>query len=246
MTCTISLEGLASTGGNEDRAIAHIDVTLNGQLYHWQTYIGRNADLSAYLEAAKTRIEAEILAKEAEWAALDPKTRSFVDPITQEEQIVDIQKDEIVRPDVPDYYALRRESYPPVVEQVSAIMKGQGSTEYIAVVEQIETVKATYPKKYMTAEEQQQELMNSVTTAVQLRLDNFARTRGYDNIMSACTYENSSVPKFAAEATYCVEVRGTTWATLYTIMGEVLGGQRAMPGSYADIEGDLPTLTWPL
>lgn len=79
----------------------------------------------------------------------------------------------------------------------------------------------------------------------QKRLDEFAKTRNYDGILSACTYATSSVPKFQTEGQYCVDARDNTWATLYTILAEVQQGTRPMPGGFADIEGELPALEWP-
>lgn len=81
--------------------------------------------------------------------------------------------------------------------------------------------------------------------AIQKRLDDFARTRNYDGILSACTYAASAVPKFLAEGQYCVQARDTTWAAAYQILAEVQAGTRPMPTSVADIEADLPALTWP-
>ena len=86
---------------------------------------------------------------------------------------------------------------------------------------------------------------NQIIDATQKRLDDFAQTRNYDGILSACTYATSAVPKFATEGQYCVEVRDTTWAALYDILGEVQAGTRPKPSGYADIEADLPVLTWP-
>jgi hypothetical protein len=86
---------------------------------------------------------------------------------------------------------------------------------------------------------------NSIIAATQQRLDAFAKTRNYDGILSACTYATSAVPKFKAEGQYCVEVRDTTWAALYDILGKVQAGTRPKPSGYADIEADLPVLTWP-
>jgi hypothetical protein len=86
---------------------------------------------------------------------------------------------------------------------------------------------------------------NSIIAATQQRLDAFAQTRNYDGILSACTYATSAVPKFATEGQYCVEVRDTTWAALYDILGEVQAGTRQQPSGFADIESDLPVLTWP-
>lgn len=88
-------------------------------------------------------------------------------------------------------------------------------------------------------------VQNDIVTNTQKRLDDFARTRNYDNILSACTYATSTVPKFAAEGQYCVNARDSTWATLYQVMAEVQAGTRPMPSGYADIEPLLPVLEWP-
>ena len=84
-----------------------------------------------------------------------------------------------------------------------------------------------------------------VVRETQHRLDAFAQTRSYDGILSACTYASSTVPQFAADGQYAVNARDQTWATLYSIMGEVQAGTRPMPSGYADIEADLPVLSWP-
>jgi hypothetical protein len=100
----------------------------------------------------------------------------------------------------------------------------------------------------LTAEEvaaQQAALQDAIVAQTQQRLDDFARTRNYDGILSACTYATSTVSKFAAEGQYCVEARDATWSTLYQILAEVQAGTRPAPGGFADIEGDLPQLVWP-
>ena len=88
-------------------------------------------------------------------------------------------------------------------------------------------------------------IQGAIIAATQLRLDTFAQTRNYDGILSACTYATSSVPQFAGEGQYCVDARDATWATLYTIMGEVLAQTRPMPESFADVAPLLPALAWP-
>lgn len=85
-----------------------------------------------------------------------------------------------------------------------------------------------------------------VVQGAQLRLDNFARTRNYDGILSASTYATSAVPKFSAEGQCCVDARDATWSTLYTVLAEIQAGTRAMPTSFADIEPLLPVLVWPV
>lgn len=89
-------------------------------------------------------------------------------------------------------------------------------------------------------------LQDNVTAQVQLRLDTFARTRFYDNMLSACTYANSSVPRLKAEGQYCVDARDATWEMLFGILNEVVAGTREMPRSYAELESELPVLVWPV
>jgi hypothetical protein len=78
---------------------------------------------------------------------------------------------------------------------------------------------------------------------VQARLDAFARTRGYDGILSACTYAVSTNPKFAAEGQYCVQVRDATWAKCYEILNAVQAGERPVP-TWEEVEAELPALEW--
>jgi hypothetical protein len=79
---------------------------------------------------------------------------------------------------------------------------------------------------------------------VQSRLDTFARSRGYDGILSACTYVTSTNPKFAAEGQYCVQARDATWAKCYAILTSVQAGQRPVP-TWEELEAELPALEWP-
>lgn len=83
------------------------------------------------------------------------------------------------------------------------------------------------------------------TAAIQHRLDGFARTRGYDSILSACTYATSTVTKFKSEGQACVNLRDATWSAAYAILAQVQAGTRPMPASIADIEADLPAAVWP-
>jgi len=110
------------------------------------------------------------------------------------------------------------------------------------------TVERTWPAIDKTPDEiaaDQQALQNQIVSETQRRLDEFAQTRGYDSILSACTYATSSVPKFRSEGQYCVDARDATWAKLYEILAEVQSGARPAPSGYADIEPDLPVLAWP-
>jgi len=82
------------------------------------------------------------------------------------------------------------------------------------------------------------------STAIQARLDAFARTRLYDGILSACTYTASTDPKFAAEGQRCVELRDRTWAAAHNILNAVLTGNRSVP-TIEEVFAELPALNWP-
>jgi hypothetical protein len=84
-----------------------------------------------------------------------------------------------------------------------------------------------------------------ITALVQSRLDDFAKTRDYDNVLSACSYATSTHAKYGVEGQYCVAAREATWDAVYQVMAEVQAGTRPMPTGYADIEPLLPALVWP-
>jgi len=87
-------------------------------------------------------------------------------------------------------------------------------------------------------------LQTRIATEAQSRLDTWAQSRGYDGILSACTYATSQIPRFQAEGQHCVDLRDQTWARLYEILAEVEAGTRPVPLSLAEIVVDLPALTW--
>jgi hypothetical protein len=141
---SISLEGIASNISGEERGLAHLKVEHNGQTYDWSLFIPSNVNLSDYISSKEESIYADIDAKESAWAALTPKTRDVTDPMTNETITFDIDKNEIVRPDNPDYYAKRRSEYPSLADQLDAMWKsGEAAT---AMVSKIQEIKAKYPK----------------------------------------------------------------------------------------------------
>ncbi len=84
------------------------------------------------------------------------------------------------------------------------------------------------------------------TQAAQDALDDFARTRGYDGILSACSYAGSEDPQCAAEAAYCMRLRDLTWRRGYAILAAVLAGTMELP-TVEDFLSQLPTAdaAWP-
>lgn len=104
-------------------------------------------------------------------------------------------------------------------------------------------------KRLKTAEELADDLKNkkeSYTKQAQKRLDDFAKTRDYDNIFTAISYASSNNEKFKAEAQYCLDVRDETWEVLYAIFDSVESGEREIPNTFAELEQELPQLSWPI
>ena len=78
-------------------------------------------------------------------------------------------------------------------------------------------------------EETPEEMQERYTRAAQFALDAFAKTRGYDGIMSACSYVASTDQQFRLEGEYCVSLRDATWRHGYAILAAVLAGTMELP-----------------
>jgi hypothetical protein len=72
--------------------------------------------------------------------------RIIDDPMTGEPLEIPITKEEIVKASIPDYYALRRNEYPKLSDQLDAIWKGQDSEAFLNMKNKILEVKTKYPK----------------------------------------------------------------------------------------------------
>lgn len=86
-----------------------------------------------------------------------------------------------------------------------------------------------------------EDIVNGYITDVQFYLDSTAQERGYDGILSLCSYATSKSPKFGKEGQAGVEWRDAVWSTCYEILEEVQAGTRVMP---TDIISELPIFTW--
>lgn len=81
------------------------------------------------------------------------------------------------------------------------------------------------------------------TVQVQKYLDESAQSKGYDNILSACTYATSAVPKFQVEGQAAVEFRDAVWSKCYEIFDEVQAGTRTIP-TFEELSSEFPELVW--
>lgn len=87
-------------------------------------------------------------------------------------------------------------------------------------------------------------LRNDFIASVQTHLDDEARSRGYDNILSACSYASSSVPKFKTEGKAAVLWRDQVWAYCYAQFDSIQAGTRAFPATTQSFLEELPTINW--
>lgn len=89
----------------------------------------------------------------------------------------------------------------------------------------------------------QEEILSSLIKAVQNHLDSTAKERGYEGIISLCSYKGSTDATFNKEGTAGVVWRDLVWRTCYTICDEVLAGTRAVPTA-EELISELPVFTW--
>lgn len=120
----------------------------------------------------------------------------------------------------------------PVSENTIALVNGE-------IVPVARTVNAQ-----LAAELQLAATRSAIVQAVQGHMDAVAGTRGYDSIMSACTYATSSVAQFAAEGQAAVYWRDSVWSYCYGVLGAVQAGTRAVP-TIPDLLAELPAMSWP-
>jgi hypothetical protein len=79
---------------------------------------------------------------------------------------------------------------------------------------------------------------------VQRRLDEWAAERGYDSILSLCTYATSTNSKFQPEGQRGVEVRDACWHFGYELQARVEAGELPIP-SEEELLQMLPPMEWP-
>ncbi len=79
---------------------------------------------------------------------------------------------------------------------------------------------------------------------VQDKLDRFAIERGYDNILSACSYASSGNADFLADAVRCIELRDATWTAVNAVFAAAKAGTRTLPQTFAELAPELPALVW--
>jgi hypothetical protein len=89
-----------------------------------------------------------------------------------------------------------------------------------------------------------EQMQASMTALMQGYLDDTARQRGYDGILSLCSYAGSANPQFSAEAVAGIAFRDAVWAYGYQVLADVQAGRRLIP-SADELLAELPVIEWP-
>lgn len=85
------------------------------------------------------------------------------------------------------------------------------------------------------------ELVEAFKEKIQEVLDTMAREKGYDNILSACSYAGFDNP-FRAEGEKFGKWRSEVWSKGYAILKDITEGRRKLPKSFKEILDELPIL----
>ena len=93
------------------------------------------------------------------------------------------------------------------------------------------------------AAEQVEAAKRRLAQAVQSHMDDVARTRGYDGILSLCSYATSADATFSAEGQAGVQWRDDVWRYCYEELAKVESGLRSVP-TEAELISELPGIGW--
>lgn len=89
-----------------------------------------------------------------------------------------------------------------------------------------------------------EQLLENMTSAVQLMLDKKAHEFGYDNMISLCSYSTSTHPKFGPEGRAGLAWRDAVWTKCNEILDAVIAGERPIP-TREELLAELPMFEWP-
>jgi len=98
----------------------------------------------------------------------------------------------------------------------------------------------------LSAEDQQAKVkakMDTYSAAVQNLLDNTAREKGYDSLISMVSYANSTKAKWAAEATAAIEWRDSCWNEALVQMGKYVAS--GVEPTLEEFIAAMPEPNWP-
>ncbi len=83
-----------------------------------------------------------------------------------------------------------------------------------------------------------------IISSVQQHMDSVARSKGYDNIFTSCTYAGSNHPRFGPQGNACRDWRDAVWNHCFSVLDDVESGSRTEPTG-EELISELPEMIWP-
>lgn len=106
----------------------------------------------------------------------------------------------------------------------------------------------TVKSKAYRGKEATQTILDRVNAHYEARLqeslNKLAQERGYDNIVSLCSYIGSRVALRQAEAQYAIDLRDAVWNSYYEYMLKVNQKKLPYPTSIAEVEENITKINW--
>jgi len=90
----------------------------------------------------------------------------------------------------------------------------------------------------------QDQLLNAMRVAINERVEQTARQRGYNGAESLASYVNSGVPQWASEAQVFIAWRDQVWSEALAMMAQVEAGNIPIP-TMSQALASIPEITWP-
>lgn len=90
----------------------------------------------------------------------------------------------------------------------------------------------------------QTQLINAMRVAINERVEQAARERGYNGAESLASYINSGVPTWASEAQVFVAWRDQVWVETLEMMAKVESGEIPIP-TMSQALNSIPPINWP-
>lgn len=107
----------------------------------------------------------------------------------------------------------------------------------------ISTEYEEYEEEFVENTPNQEEIKQYLINGVQNYMDKKAQEKGYDGILSACSYINSKNSRFDTEGEKARVWRSEVWEFCYAYLDDVLAGNRPIPTLEELIE-ELPKIEW--
>lgn len=133
---------------------------------------------------------------------------------------------------------LKEKGYIPV-EQGEIPQVALGDFETIS--RRVDIDEDSYKISYAVVDMSDTEILLLVKKRIQDLLDEKAIAKGYDNILSACSYAGFDNP-FRAEGEKFGKWRSEVWSKGYAILKDITEGHRKLPKSFKEILDELPIL----